>query len=327
MAEVDICQARPVIQSSITPGIASEVAAALAAGRPVVALESSIIAHGLPAPANLEVARDLEGAVRDAGAVPATIAIIDGVIRVGLDDAGIERLAGERAAIAKANVADLAALMVSGSTAATTVSATSAIARAAGIEVFATGGIGGVHRGAPHDESSDLATLARTPIAVVSAGPKSILDLERTSERLETLGVLVLGYRTGQLPAFHSRRSGIALEHRVESAAEVAAILATRFDVLGQGGVLVANPIPEADEIPLEELEPVIAEAERQARDRGVGGKALTPFLLDRLERATGGRAVRANRALAVSNARLAAEIAVALATASRTGVPDFLRP
>ena len=299
-----------MIQSAI---VGPEVTAALAEGRPVVALESSIIAHGLPEPANLEVARALESAIRDRGATPATIAIIDGSIRVGLDDSALVRLADPSAVIAKANVADLAPLMAGGQTAATTVSATCAVARAAGIEVFATGGIGGVHRGAPHDESSDLGSLARTSIAVVSAGPKSILDLERTAERLETLGVLILGYQTAWLPAFHSRRSAIALEHRVESPAQVAEVLHARFDLLGQGGVLVANPIPAADEIPAAELEPIIAAAERLAAERGVIGKALTPFLLGELERATAGRAVRANRALAVANAGLAAEIAVAL--------------
>lgn len=296
-----------------TAVIAREVAAALASRRPVVALESSIIAHGLPAPANREVAGLLEAAVRERGAVPATIAVIDGAVHVGLEAAAIDLLAGG-GDVAKANVADLAALMALGKTAATTVSATSAIAAAAGIRVFATGGIGGVHRGAPHDESSDLGTLARTPIAVVCAGPKSILDIERTAERLETLGVLVLGFGTDELPAFHSRTSGIALEHRVDSAARVAEILRLRFDVLGQGGVLVANPIPAVAEIPMAELEPMIAAAERDAAALGIGGKALTPFLLGRLEEATAGRAVRANRALAVSNAEVAADIAAALA-------------
>ena len=298
----------------IRPALSDEVRAALEQSRPVVALESSIIAHGLPVPVNREVAAGLERAVRERGAVPATVAIIDGELRVGLDEPAIARLAANNGEVAKANVADLAALMVKRRTAATTVSATCAIAEAAGIRVFATGGIGGVHRGAPHDESSDLQTLARTPIAVVCAGPKSILDLERTSERLETLGVLVLGVGTNELPAFHSRSSGIALEHRVEGAEEVAAIARVRW-ALGQGGVLVANPIPENVEIPMAELEPVIAAAETDAEAAGVGGKALTPFLLDRLERATAGRAVRANRALAVSNAEVAAEIAVALAT------------
>jgi pseudouridine-5'-phosphate glycosidase len=299
-----------VIHSEI---VSEEVAATLAAGGPVVALESSIIAHGLPSPANREVAVALEEAVRERGAIPATIAIIDGAIRVGLEAGDIDRLAGEDD-VAKANVADLAALMVKRRTAATTVSATSWIAAAAGISVFATGGIGGVHRGAPHDESSDLGTLARTPIAVVCAGPKSILDLERTAERLETLGVLLLGYRTGELPAFHSRTSGIALEHRIDSIAELAVILRTRFNVLGQGGVLIGNPIPTEAEIPLSELEPVIEAAELDASAAGIAGKALTPFLLGRLEEATGGRAVAANRALAVANAGVAAEIAVALA-------------
>jgi len=301
-----------------SPRIAAEVADALATGAPVVALESSIIAHGLPTPANLEVALALEAEVRETGAVPATVAIIDGVIRVGLERADIDRLASPSPAIAiaKANVSDIAALVVAKRTAATTVSATSAIAQRAGISVFATGGIGGVHRGAPYDESSDLGTLARTPIAVVCAGPKSILDLVRTSERLESLGVLVLGLETSELPAFHSRRSGIALEHRVGSAAEVAEILRVRFDQLEQGGVLVANPIPAAHEIPLEELEPVIAEAETDAKAEGVSGKALTPFLLARLERATSGRAVAANRALVVSNAKVAGAIAAALSHA-----------
>jgi pseudouridylate synthase len=301
--------------SACTIAVAAEVAEAVAAGRAVVALESTIIAHGLPYPDSHTLAVALEEAVRAEGAVPATIALLGGTPRVGLDAGEIEALARAGAAVAKAGAADLAAYIAAGADAATTVSATSLLAARAGIRLFATGGIGGVHRGDAGDVSSDLTALATLPVAVVSAGAKAILDLPRTLEALESLGVLVVGYGTDELPAFYSRSAGLPLEHRADDPAELARILRARFDLLGQrAGVLVANPIPADAEIPRAEIEPVIAAALDEAARAGVAGKRLTPFLLDRLARATAGRTVTANRALALSNARLAARVAVALA-------------
>lgn len=289
--------------------LAPEVAAAR---RPIVALESTLVAHGLPWPDNLAVARELEAVIRDGGAVPATIAVVDGIIRVGLPDEVLAQLARDGARFAKAGAAELAIHLARGGSAATTVSATAMIAAKAGIRVFSTGGIGGVHRGDAWDISHDLPVLARTPIAVVSAGAKAILDLPRTLEQLETLGVLVVGYRTDELPAFYSRGSGLALDHRADTAAELAAIARCRWDELGGGGILVANPIPAGAAI--EGLEAAINAALAEAAATGVTGKRLTPFLLARLAAATGGASIRANRALAVHNAEVAAELAVALA-------------
>ncbi len=293
--------------------VEAEIAAALAAGRPVVALESTILAHGLPWPENLEIGRALEAEVRAGGAVPATVAVLDGVACVGLETAALERLARDGRAFAKAGAADLPVASARGANAATTVSATCTLAARAGIRVFATGGIGGVHRGDSGDVSSDLTVMAREPIAVVSAGAKAILDLPRTVETLETLGVLVLGYKTNEFPAFYTRQSGIPLEHRVDSADEAARMLAARWS-LGQGGVLVANPIPAGDALDTQLIDAAIAAALAAASAAGVRGKALTPFLLAELARVTGGAAVRANRALALSNARVGAEIASAFA-------------
>ncbi len=287
----------------------AEVATAHVAGRAVVALESTLVAHGLPWPDNLAVARELEATVRAGGATPATIAIVDGVPQIGLDDATLERLARDGAAFAKAGATDLAVHLTRGTSAATTVSATAVLAARAGIRVFATGGIGGVHRGETADVSHDLVALARTPIIVVSAGAKAILDLPRTLETLETLGVLVIGFRASELPAFYTRSSGLLLDHRVETAEELATI-ARRHWQLGGGGVLACNPIPAAAE--LVGLEPVIAAALAEAATAGITGKKLTPFLLSRLATVTAGASIRANRALAISNAELAAAIAVA---------------
>ena len=285
----------------------SEVAAARG---PIVALESTLVAHGLPWPDNLAVARELEAAVRDGGAVPATIAVLDGRARVGLDAPELERVARGGKELAKAGATDLAVHLARGGSAATTVSATAAIAARAGIRVFATGGIGGVHRGDAGDVSHDLVALASTPIAVVSAGAKAILDLPRTLEMLETLGVLVVGWRTSELPAFYAPRSGLALDHRVETSAELAAILRARWDDLGGGGVLVCSPIPDGDAL---ELDGPIARALGDAAAAGITGKRLTPYLLARLAEVTAGASIRANRALALHNARVAAEIASAL--------------
>ena len=295
--------------------LSNEVARASASGAAIVALESTIIAHGLPHPDNLAVARQLEATVRAGGAVPATIAVIGGRIRIGLSAEELDVLARRGTEFAKAGATDLAVHLARHTDAATTVGATATLALRAGIRVFATGGIGGVHRGDVGDVSNDLTVLARTPLAVVSAGAKAILDLPRTLEALETLGVLVVGYRCDELPAFYGRRSGLTLEHRVDDPHELARVCRARW-ALGQGGVLVCNPIPEADAIPDGELDEAIERALEDASAAGVGGKRLTPYLLSHLARSTGGRAVAANMALARHNAQVAADLAVALASA-----------
>jgi pseudouridine-5'-phosphate glycosidase len=298
---------------SIDIAVADEVRAALDARRPVVALESTIVAHGLPWPENLDVGRALEDEVRAGGAVPATIAVLGGEARVGLAAAELERVARGGKGFAKSSAADLAVHMARGADAATTVAGTVCLAAQAGIAILATGGIGGVHRGAPWDVSNDLSELAARRVAVVSAGAKAILDLARTAEMLESLGVLVLGVRTSELPAFYTPWSGVPLEHRVETAGEVAAVLRARWR-LGQGGVLVANPIPPEAALDPAFIDGIVAASLAQADREGVRGKALTPYLLADLERKSGGATVRANRALALANARLAAEVAVAFA-------------
>lgn len=285
-----------------------EVTAACA----VVALESTLVAHGLPWPDNLAVARELEDTVRAHGGTPATIAVVDGAVRIGLGGDALVRLARDGAQHAKAGATDLAVHLARKTSAATTVSATAVLAARAGIRVFATGGIGGVHRGDANDVSHDLTALSRTPIVVVSAGAKAILDLPRTLEMLETLGVLVVGYRTNEFPAFYSPRSGLMLEHRVDTADELAAIVREHWQALGSAaGVLVCNPIPAEAAI---EVDDAIARALEDADLAGVSGKRLTPFLLARLADATAGKSIRANRALALNNARVAAELAVAIA-------------
>jgi pseudouridylate synthase len=274
-----------------------------------VALESTLVAHGLPWPDNLAIARELEDMVRAGGGVPATIAVVDGMVRIGLEPAELERLARDGARFAKAGATDVAVHVARRSCAATTVSATAMIAAGAGIRVFATGGIGGVHRGTDGDVSHDLVALARTPIAVVSAGAKAILDLPRTLEMLETLGVLVIGYRTDELPAFYSRTSGLRIEHRVDEIDELAAIARAHWK-LGGGGILVANPIPASAELA---IEPAIERALADAAAANVTGKRLTPYLLARLADVTGGASISANRALALNNAEIATKLAVAL--------------
>ncbi len=292
--------------------VGEEVRAALGAGRAVVALESTLIAHGLPFPDNLEVGRAAEAAVRSEWAVPATVAVLDGVVTVGVDGAALERIA--RGGFVKAGQADLAPAVASRCNAATTVSATAFAAARAGIAVFATGGIGGVHRGEAGDVSSDLTTLAREPITVVSAGANAILDLPRTLEMLETLGVLVLGFGTDELPAFYTRSSGLRLEHRVDDAAGAAAVIRARRALGDRGGVLVANPIPVEDALDRELVDRAIAAALDGAARAGVRGKALTPFLLAAIARETGARSLAANRALVLHDCRVAGRIAVALA-------------
>ncbi len=292
--------------------LSEEVAAALAAGRPVVALESTIISHGMPWPQNVETAMLIEDEVRVQGATPATIAVIDGVPRVGLDAALLERL-GRDTGVVKASSRDLAAAFTRHATAGTTVSATMILAERAGIPIFATGGVGGVHRGAEtsFDISADLVELGRTGTAVVCAGVKSILDIPKTLEFLETQRVPVLAYGTNDFPAFYSRTSGLKADHRFDTPAEVAEVI-RHHRALGAGsGLLIANPIPAHHAI---ELEAEIAAAVAAAAELGIGGKALTPFLLSRLNELTEGRSLAANIALVRNNANLAARIAVALA-------------
>ena len=297
--------------------ISERVAVALAARRPVVALESTLITHGLPAPTGLETALALEALVREESAEPATIGVIDGSIRVGLERAELERLAGS-GPVAKLNLANLSAQLVHGGPGSTTVAATLFIASRVGIQVFATGGIGGAHRGADRtgDVSADLVALSRWPVAVVCAGAKAILDLPRTREMLETLGVPVLGFGTDTFPAFYQRDSGLPVDARFDDVASLAAAIRTHWRLGFGTGVVVGNPIPAEHALPADEhdraLEAAIGDAERS----GVTGRAVTPFLLDRMSRLTDGRSIAANRALLEHNARLASRLAGELAAA-----------
>jgi pseudouridylate synthase len=291
--------------------VADELRSALAAGRPVVALESTLISHGLPWPANAETARAAERAVREVGAVPATIAVWKGAPTIGLSAVQIEELAQAKDVL-KAARRDLATAASQGRTAATTVAGTMFLADQAGIRVFATGGIGGAHRdaGQPFDISADLVELARTPVLVVCAGAKSILDLPRTLEILETLGIPVIGYQTDRFPAFYVRDSGLPVSACVDSP-NAAARLFTAHVRMGGGGVVLAQPVAEDVALTVAEVDALLGQAEREASERGIRGGALTPFLLSRLAALTGGRSLRANQALIVANARLAAEVAV----------------
>ena len=298
--------------------IAHEVADALRDRRAVVALESTIISHGLPHPDNLRIARQIETAVRDGGAVPATIAVVDGQAVVGLDDSALRKVASD-GDVAKVSVRDLAIVAARRGTGATTVAATAHLAARAGIRVFATGGLGGVHRGAREtwDESADLGTIARTPVLVVCAGVKSILDVAATLERLETLGVGVLGYRTDRFPGFYLRDSGYPVPWRVDDVDEVAATLRAQ-DSLGTAdrGLVLANPIAAADELDPDLHERTLAAGLAAADAAGVRGKELTPFLLDFFHRETSGKSLAANVALVLANARLAAQVAAAYMSA-----------
>ena len=297
-----------------------EVSAALDAGDPVVALESTIITHGMPFPQNLDMARQVEAVVRQAGATPATIAVMGGRIHIGLTDTALQDLAltpPERAM--KLSRADLAVCVADGRTGATTVAATMICAALAGIRVFATGGIGGVHRGAEtsFDISADLQELARTPVTVVAAGAKAILDLPKTWEVLETLGVPVIAYAQDELPAFWSRTSGIPAPLRMDSADQIARAAAMRARLGLAGGQLVANPIPHEAEIPRDRIMPVIEQALAEAAAQKIAAKQVTPFLLQRIFELTEGRSLHSNIALVLNNARLAAEIAAAMAKAA----------
>ncbi len=303
--------------------VSPAVAAALAAGRPVVALESTIIAHGMPWPQNVETALAVEAEVRVQGAEPATVAVIDGRLKAGLGADEIERLGRAGPAAAKASRRDLPVLVARGGTGATTVAATMMIAALAGIRVFATGGIGGVHRGAPSsfDISADLMELARTPVAVVCAGIKSILDLGLTLEVLETHGVPVLGYRCDRLPAFFCRDSDFGVDARVEDPAEVARVMRARRALGSGGGIVVANPIPAEHALPRDAVDAAIEQALADATAQGLRGKAVTPFLLARVNALTGGLSLAGNIQLVRHNARLAARIAIADAAAPGTPV------
>ena len=296
--------------------ISTEISAALAGAKPVVALESTIIAHGMPYPANFEMAQEVEAIIRQAGAVPATIAIIGGALKVGLTTAELKKFAVDGPQITKVSTRDLPYVVARKMDGATTVASTMRIAAMAGIHVFATGGIGGVHRGAElsFDISADMMEFAESNVAVVTAGAKAILDLALTLETLETLGVPVVGYGTNDFPAFYSRNSGHAVPMRCDTPEEIAHLMKAKWSMGLKGGVVVANPIPESSEIITSEITPVIEQAVAEANRLGISGKDVTPFLLAKLATVTGGRSLKANIALVKNNARVAAEIAKAFA-------------
>lgn len=290
-----------------------EVADALARGAAVVALESTIISHGLPRPDNARIAREIESSVREAGAVPATVAVLDGRVRVGLDDAALDRVAADESVV-KASIRDLGVVVANRIGGATTVASTAYLARMAGIEVFATGGLGGVHRGAQEswDESADLDALASTPITVVCAGVKSILDVGATLERLETLSIALVGYGTDAFPGFYIRDSGFEVPWRLEQPDDVAAVMSSRTALGLQQALIVANPIPVDDELDRQLHDDVLASALAALSAEGVAGKDVTPFLLGYFHEQTHGRSLDANVALVLNNATLAGRIAVA---------------
>ncbi len=289
-----------------------EVARAGKERAPIVALESTVITHGLPYPQNLQLARDMEAAVRRAGAVPATIALIDGKIKVGLSNEDLSRLAQTKGAL-KISRRDFATAIVKKACGGTTVAATMYVASQSSIRVFATGGIGGVHRENPFDVSTDLRTLGDTTVVVVCAGAKAILDLPATLEYLETAGVPVVGYKTSEFPAFYSRTSGLDVSIRLDSAHAIAEFAHTHWGLSLFTGVLVTNPVPEMDAIPRAEIEPIIARASFEAQEKKIHGQALTPFLLQRVSDLTAKKSMRTNLSLLLNNAQLAAEIAVAM--------------
>ena len=295
-----------------------EVASAKARGAPIVALESTIIAHGMPYPQNVETARAVEDIIRSGGAVPATIAILGGAMKVGLNDSELERFGKDGASIRKVSTRDLPHAVALKSDGATTVASTMRIAAMAGIRVFGTGGIGGVHRGAERsfDISADMMEFAESNVAVVTAGAKAILDLALTLETLETLGVPVVGYGTDDFPAFYSRASGHAAPMRCDTPEEVAGLMKAKWSMGLKGGVVVANPIPLEHEIQAAEIAPIIEKALAEAARQNISGKNVTPFLLARLAEVTGGRSLKANMALVRHNARVGAEIAKAYAAA-----------
>ena len=300
--------------------IAPEVKSALDAGRPVVALESTIISHGMPYPQNRDTALEVERIIRDLGAVPATVAILGGRLKAGLSEAEIDYLGRAGSAVSKASRRDLPVLVAKGADGATTVTTTMMIAAMAGIEVFATGGIGGVHRGAEvtMDISADLEELAETPVMVICAGAKSILDLGLTLEYLETKGVTVIGYGTDELPAFYTRRSGFGVDYRLDTPEELAKAFHVKREMKLRGGMLVTNPIPEEYSMDADVINKAIDEAVAEAKTQGIHGKATTPFLLARIKELTGGDSLESNIQLVYNNARLAAKTAVALSDLER---------
>jgi pseudouridine-5'-phosphate glycosidase len=293
--------------------LSEEVAVALRDGAPVVALESTIISHGMPYPRNVEMAVEVEGIVRDGGAVPATIAILDGVPRIGLSRDELEVLASH-GDVAKVSLRDLPYVVATRAHGATTVASTMRLAALAGIRVFVTGGLGGVHRGAEtsFDVSADLTELGQTDVAVVSAGVKSILDIGLTLESLETLGVPVVGFGTDEFPSFYSRTSGHRAPMRLDSVEQLAAMMRAKWDLGLSGGIAVANPVPADEEMPAEEIGALIEQALGECAERGIHGKDITPFLLGRIVELSGGRSLETNIALVRSNARLGAALAVA---------------
>lgn len=298
--------------------LSAEVADALADGRGVVALESTVIAHGLPSPHNVEAALGMEAAIRKTGAVPATIAVLAGHFTAGISEKDITSLASARpGSVRKASRRDLSVAIGLAETAATTVSATMIGAHLAGIEIFATGGIGGVHRGAPFDVSADLTELGRTPVAVVCSGPKAILDIPATREVLETQGVPIVGFETPDLPGFYARSSRFSADARVDTPIEAASIIAARRTLGLQSGILFGVPVPEDDALPPEDIEAIIEQATEEAHAAGIAGYETTPFVLARVAELSGNASLHANKALLLNNARVAGEIAIALASRS----------
>jgi len=292
--------------------IAPEIKIALDLGAPIVALESTVITHGLPHPQNLELARNMEKNVRDAGATPATIALLDGQIRIGISDEELVLLSESESTL-KVSHRDFATAIVKKANGGTTVAGTMFAANMAGIKVFATGGIGGVHKESAFDISTDLRSLAEIPTIVVCAGAKAILDLPATLEYLETMGVPVVGYQTDEFPAFYSRESGLGVSVRLDSPKEIAEFARAHWNLGMKSGILVTNPIPEADAISAAKMEPIIAKASAEAIEQGIHGQKLTPFLLGRISELTKGKSMKANLALLLNNARLAAQIAAEL--------------
>ncbi len=289
--------------------LSTKITRALTVGVPIVALESTVITHGLPQPQNLELARNMEKQVSDAGAIPATVALLDGKIRIGLSDEELVRLSESQATL-KVSHRDFATAIVKKMDGGTTVAGTMLAAHMSGIKVFATGGIGGIHKESSFDISTDLKALAETPMIVVCAGAKAILDLPATMEYLETMGVPVVGYQTDEFPAFYSRESGLKVSARLDSAKEIAEFAKAHWSLGLRSAILVTNPIPETDAIPASEMEPMIAKASAEAMEKGIHGQALTPFLLGRISELTKGKSLKSNLALLLNNARLAGEIA-----------------
>ena len=289
--------------------LSTEITRALSMGAPIVALESTVITHGLPHPQNLELARDMEKQVRETGATPATVALLDGKIRLGLSDEELVQLSESESPL-KVSHRDFATAIVKKANGGTTVAGTMLAAYMSNIKVFATGGIGGVHKESSFDISTDLKALAETPMIVVCAGAKAILDLPATLEYLETMGVPVIGYKTDEFPAFYSRESGLNVSARLDSPKEIAEFAKAHWSLGLRSAVLVTNPVPETDSIPKSEMEPVIAKASAEAMEQGIHGQALTPFLLSRISELTKEKSLKTNLALLLNNARLAGEIA-----------------